>query len=187
MASIAKLLQTGKTIFTTPELSEIWNTLRTSAKTITTRKVKAGKLFRITRGVFSLKPDYNPFELASKLVPGSYISLFTVLKEKGVIFQEFDTIFSIAPRAKTIKINDLTYEYHAIKNLMFFEKGINFEQNYSIATLERAILDCFFLFDTDFTDFKITSFNKDLFLDLSQYYNKKTAKKAQKFIKHFKL
>jgi predicted transcriptional regulator of viral defense system len=187
MASLAPLIKSGKTIFKTKELSEIWNTKETSTKTITLRKVKQGDLIKIKRGIFALTTKYNKLELACKMMQGSYISLFTVLKNEGVIFQEFNTIYLVAPRAKNIQIEKTNYEYHSIKNLNFIAEGISFNATYSIAKLERAILDLFFLFDTDFSDFNINQFDKELFLKLAKLYNKKVQTKADKFIKFFKL
>ncbi len=187
MASLAPLIKSGKTIFTSMELGEIWRTKESSTKTITSRKVKKGELVRIKRGIFALSSKYNKFELACKMTPGSYVSLFTVLKNEGVIFQQFNTIYLVSQRAKNIKIGDMNYEYHAIKNLNFITEGIILNDTYSIARVERAILDVFFLFNSDFSDFNISQFDKELFLKLAKLYNKKVQKKADQFIKIFKL
>jgi len=187
MPSISTLIKSGKTIFTTKELSDLWDLSYDSTKTSTLRKVKNEELIYLKKGIFALSNNYNKYELACKMTPGSYVSLFTVLKNEGVIFQEFNTIYLIAPRAKNIKIGKINYEYHAIKNLIFLTEGVLFTDTYSIARIERAILDSFFLFDTDFSDFNINQFNKELFLKLAKLYNKKVQTKADKFIKFFKL
>lgn len=187
MNKLAQLIKTGKTVFNTPELMDIWNTNRNTVKSTVYRMIKQKNFIRIKPGFFALKEEINEFELGCKLVPKSYISLFTVLKEKGVIFQEFQTIYLIGNRPQTIKVNNQTFEYHTIKCIQNIPDGIKFFDHYSIATLERAILELFYLFDTDYSDFKITHFDKDIFIRLSKLYNKKTQQKALGFLNHFLL
>ena len=182
-----QLVKTGKTIFTTPELMDIWNTNRNTVKSTVYRMVKQKNLIRIKPGLFVLKEKVNESELGCKLVPGSYISLFTVLKKEGVIFQEFQKIYLIGNRPQIINVNNQTFEYHTIKHILGIPDGIKFHDHYSIATLERAILELFYLFDTDYSDFKISHLDKDVFTKLSKLFNKKTKKKAHKFLKHFSL
>lgn len=185
MNKLAQLIKTGKTIFTTTELMDIWDTNRNTVKSTVYRMIKQKNIIRINPGLFALQEKINKFELGCKLVPESYISLFTVLKEKGVIFQEFQKIYLIGNRPQIINANNQTFEYHAIKRIQNIPDGIKFHDNYSIATLERAMLELFYLFDTDYSDFKITHFDKDSFIKLSKLYNKKTQQKALKFLKDF--
>ncbi|OGJ44361.1 hypothetical protein A2272_05815 [Candidatus Peregrinibacteria bacterium RIFOXYA12_FULL_33_12] len=187
MPSISTLIKSGKTIFTTKELSDLWDVSYDSTKTSTLRKIKNEEFIYLKRGIFALSENYNKYELACKIMHGSYISLYTVLKDEGVIFQEFRTIYLIGTRAKEILIKNIRYEYHTIQNILYLTLGVKFYKNYSIATKERAILDSFFLFDTDFSDFNINSFDTELFLKLSKFYNKKTQKKAKIFLEHFNL
>ena len=184
MNKTAQLIRTGKSIFTISEITDIWNTSNDVSKSTAYRMVKKGNLFRLRRGFFSLTKDVNLFELGCKLVPGSYVSLFTVLKEKGVIFQETRQIYLMAERPKTLKVAGQSFEYHSIKNLLYVPDGISFEKTYSIAGLERALLEVFSLFDTDYSDFKISGFDRELFLRLSRIFNKRTQKKAAEFLKY---
>lgn len=187
MNKLTQLIQSGKTVFTIPELTDIWASDYDTVKTTVSRMVQKKNLIRLKRGFFGLGKNINLHELACKLVIGSYISLFTVLKEKGVIFQEYRTIYLIAPRPQMIQIQEQKFEYHTIKKVTYFPDGIEFKENYSIATIERALLDTFSVFDTDYSDFKISQFDRDIFIKLSKFYNKKTQKKAQQFLTHFSL
>ncbi|MDP4008466.1 MAG: hypothetical protein Q8P68_04725 [Candidatus Peregrinibacteria bacterium] len=187
MASLSPLIKSGKTIFTTNEITELWGTTYDSARNMIMLKVRRDEMYRIKPGIFTLNKNYNQFELGCKMMPGSYISLYSVLKKEGVIFQEFSHVYLIGPRARQIEIEKTTYEYHTIKKMLFLELGVKFNTQYSIASIERAILDCFTVFDTDFTDFNISKFNKELFLKLLKFYNKKVQKKASQFLKYFEL
>ncbi len=91
---IAKLYQSSKTILSNKDLALIWqenNEERLYAKAAYYVKQKA--LIRLTRGVFAKNKDYNLKELATSIYIPSYISFETVLREAGVIFQHYDTIF----------------------------------------------------------------------------------------------
>lgn len=187
MASLAPLIKTGKTVFNINEIAGLWDTTYNSAKTMVTRKVKVDDLYRIKPGVVSFDENYDRFEFGCKMVTGSYISLYSVLKEEGVIFQEFNTIYLVGERAREICADGMRYQYHRIKNLLYFEKGVFFRLRYSIASVERAILDCFSIFDTDYSDFNLSKFNKNLFLELKPFYSKRVQKKADQFLKHFDL
>lgn len=187
MNKLAQLIKTGKTVFTNTELMDLWNTNHDTVKSTVYRMVKQKNLIRIKSGFFALKEKINEFELGCKLIPESYVSLFTVLKKEGVIFQEFQKIYLMGSRPQTIRINNQIFEYHTIKRILSIPDGIIFHDNYSIATLERAILELFYLFDTDYSDFKISYLDKDSFIKLSKLYNKKTQQKALKFLKYFSL
>lgn len=187
MASLAPLIKTGKTVFTINEIAGLWSTTYNSAKTMVARKVKAGELYRIKPGMISFDENYNRFEFGCKMMIGSYVSLYSVLKEEGVIFQEFNTVYLVGGRAREIRADNIKYQYHTIKHLLYFEKGVLFQLRYSVASVERAILDCFSVFNTDYSDFNLSKFDKDLFLKLKPFYNKRVQKKADQFLKHFDL
>ena len=91
---VAKLYQTPKTILTNKDLSLIWEeTNPDNLKAKTAYYVKQGTLIRLTRGVFAKDKNYNIKELAASIYTPSYISFETALREAGVIFQHYDTIF----------------------------------------------------------------------------------------------
>ena len=117
---IAKLYQSPKTILTNKDLALIWqenNQLSLNAKTA--YYVKRKVLIRLTRGIFAKNKDFNPKELATSIYPPSYISLATTLREAGVIFRHYETIF-VATKRPTIVISLTTIK----KPFYFFIKPI---------------------------------------------------------------
>lgn len=109
---IAKLYQSTKTIFTTKDLALLWGeTNSINLKSKIGYYAKQGVLIRLIRGVFAKDKNYNPKELAVSIYTPSYISFETVLREAGIIFQHYDTIFVAGhwPLTKKIKqyVSDL--------------------------------------------------------------------------------
>lgn len=144
---IAKLYQTPKTVLTGKDLALIWQeTNPNNLKAKITYYVKRGALIRLTRGVFVKDKNYDLKELATSIYTPSYISFETVLREAGVIFQHYDTIFVAGPWSKTVKIDKTTITFRKLKEIVLFSpSGIENKNNYSIASVERAFLDMIYL------------------------------------------
>lgn len=99
---ITKLYQSQKTVLTNKDLALIWQeTNQDNLKAKIAYYVKQNALVRLTRGVFAKDKNYNPKELATSIYTPSYISFETVLREAGIIFQHYDTIFVAGPWPKT--------------------------------------------------------------------------------------
>ena len=95
---IAKLYQSPKTVLTNKDLGLIWQeTNRNNLKAKINYYVKKRSLIRLARGVFAKNKDYNPRELATSIYIPSYISFETALRESGLTFQHYDTIFVAGP------------------------------------------------------------------------------------------
>ena len=91
---IAKLYQSPKTILTNKDLALIWQINdKQNLYTKTAYYVKQKALIRLTRGVFAKNKDFNPKKLKTSIYIPSYISFETVLREAGVIFQYYETMF----------------------------------------------------------------------------------------------
>lgn len=144
---ILELYQRPQTIFTFKEISLMFKDLSyQSLKDRLSYAVRAKKILRLRKGVYA-KMDFNFYELANKLYTPSYISLETVLKKEGIIFQEYKTVFVISYLTRKIAINQRSIFYRKIKNEILLEKeGIIEENNYFIAIKERAFLDALFLY-----------------------------------------
>lgn len=151
---ISKLYQSSKTILTNKDLALIWqenNQNNLNAKTA--YYVKQKDLIRLTRGVFAKNNNYSPKELATSIYTPSYISFETALREAGVIFQHYDTIFAVAKWPKTMFIDKHTFTFRKLKDVVLFNPaGIISKDNYSIAGLERAFLDTIYLFPDYYFD-----------------------------------
>jgi len=143
----ASLYKSSKTVFTTEDLALLWQeTNRNNLKAKIFYYAKKGVLLRLTRGIFAKDKNYDPKELATSLYTPSYISFETVLRESGMIFQHYETIFAAGPWSKTIKIDGRAFTFRKMKkNLLFNPVGIVSRDNYGIASPERAFLDTIYL------------------------------------------
>lgn len=171
---ITKLYRSNKTILTNKDLALIWgenNKNKLNAKTA--YYVKQGSLIRLTRGVFAKDNNFNAKELATSLYFPSYISFETVLREAGIIFQHYDTVFVASQWPKTITINKYAITFRKLKDAVLFNpSGIINKDNYSIATPERAFLDMIYLFPNYYFD-NLKSINWELCDELVKTYNNK--------------
>lgn len=184
---VAKIYQSAKTILTNKDLALIWeendvNSLY--AKTAYYVKKKA--LIRLTRGVFAKNTDYDVKELATSIYTPSYISFETVLREAGMIFQYYDTIFVASKWPKTITVDKNTITFRKLKDTVLFNStGIVNKDNYGIATTERAFLDMIYLFPNYFFD-NLKSVDWEKCDELVKIYgNKQLIKRLNKYRKTY--
>jgi|SRR3989338_5864720 len=151
---IAKLYQSTRTILTTKDIALLWE--ETNAAHLTAKikyYAKKGLLIRLTRGVFAKSKEYDVKELATSIYTPSYVSFETVLRESGIIFQHYDSIFVASPYPAAKKIDDHAIVFRKLKDSVLYNaRGIKSEENYSIATLERAFLDTLYLFPKYYFD-----------------------------------
>ena len=167
--SIVKLLKSKKTVFSMSDLAILWNIKnQNSLKSKVYYLVNNGSIIRLHQGIFVLDNKYNKNELAGKLKSPSYVSLETVLRRTGCIFQHSNEISSISNTNKEYIIDNIKYSYRKIKDSVFFNtKGLDCYSNYSIATKERAFLDMIY-------------FNKNYYFDNLENIN---WKKCEELIK----
>lgn len=151
---IIKLYKSSKTVFTTKDLALVWEIMdRNILKARADYYAKRGVLMRLSKGIFVKDKQYNPKELATSIYTPSYISFETVLREAGVIFQHYDTLFVAGPWAKTRDINEQKIVFRKLKDSVLYNPaGIIQQGNYSIATPERAFLDMLYLFPEYYFD-----------------------------------
>ncbi len=145
---ISTLLRAGSTVFSFKDISLLWrDTNKNAVKSRINYYVKTGELYPIRRGFYGTDKDYNRFELAGKIYTPAYISLETVLAREGVIFQYYERIFAISYLTREIKCDGQTYDFKKIKNSVLTNmSGIKKENNYFVATRERAFLDVVYLY-----------------------------------------
>ena len=184
---IAKLYQTSKTILTNKDIALIWQeNNQNNLKAKISYYVKRGALIRITRGVFAKDKNYNPKELATSIYTPSYISFETVLREAGVIFQHYDTIFVASPWPKTLTIHNTTIAFRKLKDSVLYNSaGIINQNNYSMATPERAFLDTIYLFPKYYFD-NLKPINWEKCFELIKIYsNKQLMKRLTQYQKNY--
>ena len=145
---IAKIYQLPKTVLTNKDLALVWQeTNQNNLKAKIAYYIKQGDLLKITRGVFAKDKNYSKRELATSLYSPSYISFETVLRDEGIIFQHYETIFVAGKWTKQLKINGQNFSFRKLKDeLLFNPLAVISKDNYNIATCERAFLDFIYLF-----------------------------------------
>lgn len=185
-SAIAELYQSEKTILTSKDLALIWE--ETNSKNLKAKiayYVKHDTLIPLIRGVFAKNKTYNPKELATSIYTPSYISFETVLREAGIIFQHYDTIFVAGPWSKTIKIDNYTITVRKLKDSILYNPlGIEQTTHYSIATPERAFLDMLYLFPRYYFD-NLRSLNWTKCFELVKLYdNQQLLKRLYHYHKH---
>jgi len=141
--SIAKL---AIPVFSIDDLARIWNinnrnTLLTSLK----RYVKSGLIYRIYRGLYSIKPviELDPLLLGAKAINNyCYLSGETILAKHGIIFQQVNYFTFIGKKTKRFTIGNYKYYCRQLKDeFLYNDIGIDKTEKFNLATLERAIAD----------------------------------------------
>lgn len=146
MNKYQKILDSWKSVFTKKDLEKILDLKSKDAlDKFLYRSKKTWILKNIFYGIYVLK-NYNVLELACKIKKKSYISLETVLKEKGVIFQYYEKLFLISDNSLEKNVDDKTFCYKKIKDeILLNQLWLIHKKNYIIASLERAICDRIYL------------------------------------------
>jgi hypothetical protein len=183
---VAKLYQSPKTILTNKDLALLW---QESDKSKLNAKiayyVKQKTLISLARGVFAKTKQYDSKELATSIYIPAYISFETVLREAGIIFQHYDSIFVASKWSKTLNINGYTFTFRKLKDTVLYNPtDIIIKGNYSIATPERAFLDMIYLFPNYYFDnLQPISFQKCFEL-VTIYDNKQLLMRLNKYCKN---
>lgn len=145
--SLVELYKSPQTVFTIPDLSLLWKLTDTDLiKSRIHYYVKARKISSPRRGIYA-KQDYDVLELATKMYSPSYISFETVLTKFGVTFQ-WDTRTTVASFvSRSIEVEKQQIVYHKIKSEILLDlSGVIHMGNYHMASVERAFLDCLYLY-----------------------------------------
>jgi hypothetical protein len=144
---IEVLLQSGHTVWSLDDLRVLWNAKNPSSlKSQVQYYCEKKRIIRLHRGMYALNKEYNPFELAQKLVRPSYISLETALRKHGILHQHSRTITCIAPYPRSFTIEKLTYQYHQMDYaLLSCPLGIQDCGTHLMALPERALCDALYL------------------------------------------
>lgn len=118
--------------------------------------VRRGQLVRLARGLYA-KQDYSEedlradagllLEVANKLVPNSYVSLFTVLRTHGVVWQYYGEVYSVAESGRKRKVRGVEFVYRQAKlEILLSDDGLEKSGQVRLAGLERAILDTLYFY-----------------------------------------
>ena len=167
---LLSLFQKPQTVFTMQEIALLFPQIPYgSLKKRMSYYAKTGSIKKLFRGIYA-KDQYDIFELANKIYAPSYISLETVLQRAGVIFQYYDSIFSVSYVSRTVKADGKTIVYRRLKKEILLNKqGIEEQENVVIASPERAFLDAVFLY-RDYHFDNLSSLNWEKVMDLKEIY-----------------
>jgi len=178
-----ELYKAKSTVFTTREISLLLNDPnRELLKSKINYYVKKGVLRQVRRGIY-VKPEYDKFELVTKIYVPSYISLETVLQEEGVIFQHYEKIFVVSYLSRFIVVDGYSLVFKKVKNeFLINSSGLIMKENYAIATKERAFLDSLYLYHEYHFD-NLDVLDKKKVIELAVIYqNKQLLKKVKKIL-----
>ena len=180
---ILDIYNSKNTVFSIKDIALIWGEPNAGlVKTRVYRYVKAGKLYAIRKGFYAKDKDYNKNELATKIYTPSYISFETVLGRAGVTFQYYGQVFAASYLTREITADGQKYSYKKIKDSILTNKiGVEVENNYFIASPERAFLDVVYLNkEYHFDNLVNIDWNK-VYEILPIYGNKRMEKKVKKY------
>lgn len=145
--NMEKLITSNKKVFTIDDLAVIWEI--SDRKRLTGRikyYLKQKRLIHIYKGIYAYG-EYSALDIAQKLVPMSYLSLYTSSQMHGLTFQYHSAIFCISLKSKKYNIGGQAFEYHKVKESIFFNSmGLIENNGHTLANQERTICDLLYVF-----------------------------------------
>lgn len=182
--NIEKLISSGKKVFTTDDLAIIW-AVSDRKKLIGRIKyyLRQRRLIHIYKGLYAYG-EYTLLDIAQKLVPMSYLSLYTTSQMHGLTFQYYSTIFCISLKSKKYNVDGQKYEYRKVKDAIFYnDLGLMQEGGHTIANKERTICDLLYVFP-GFAFDNLKSVDIEMLHKIATIYdNKRLQKDVSKIIK----
>ncbi|MBF0198295.1 MAG: hypothetical protein HQL32_11315 [Planctomycetes bacterium] len=114
---------------------------------------KAGKVKKVTKGVYSLSPPYinaapNVFSISSTLRSASYVSLQSALAYYGLIPEYVPNTLAITTGGPWQVISPFgSFFFRHIKDSLFwgYEQQTDQGQSFFVATPEKALLDLLYI------------------------------------------
>lgn len=173
----AEIARMREQVFHARDLANLWriknnNTLYTTLK----RYVRRGLLFRIYKGLYSLKSagEIDPRLLGTKaLHQYAYVSTETILAEAGLIQQKIGWITFASSQSKKFSIEGNNYWSRKLADrFLFHPAGIVKKGGVFLAAPERAVADLLY-------------FNPRAYFDAAHLIDWKKVKKIQKEIGYF--
>jgi len=169
-----KLLLSGKKVFTISDLAVIWQ-ISERRKLIERIKyyLRMNRFIHVYKGVYAYGSDYIPLDIAQKLIPLSYISLYTTSQMYGLTFQFYSSIYCVSLKSKKYTINKQSYIYSKVKETIFYNPiGLINNGRYIMADKERTICDCLYVFP-GFAFDNLKGIDTEKLYALSRIYNNK--------------
>ena len=144
--------------------------------------VKKGVFKKVARGFYSLRKDYNTFELANKIYSPSYISFFSALYYHKIIFQFQNNVYLAYRKTDQKILQAYTIVLKNLKqDLLLNLEWIEIKKYYSIASKERAFLDTLYIYGETYFD-NIDVIDQKKVQQLLKIYN---SRKLEKLVKTY--
>lgn len=136
-----KLKEQNLEIFTSQEFVNLFGIDSSHAAVKLTRYKNKGYLESPRRGVYYLKEDPpDKFRIANRLYFPSYVSMESVLSQRGIIPEIVYAITSVTTKAtRQFSDQETAYKYFKIKKSAF--SGYGKEKDCLVATPEKALVD----------------------------------------------
>ena len=182
---LSSILRSSKTVLTLKDIALLWQDSDTKAARVRLNYfVRKGDLNRVRRGLYSRDKNYNKLELATRIFVPSYVSFETVLAKEGVIFQYQTNITVASYLTRDTTIDSQVFSFKNIKKSALVNSlGVEFSNETSIATKERAFLDTLYINrDYHFDNIRTLDWEK-VFAILSIYQNKRMVRVVSKLHK----
>lgn len=178
VTNIEKLALSGKRVFTTGDLAVIWQIpQRRRLIELIKYYLRQNRLIHIYKGLYGYGENFTPLEIAQKLVPLSYISLYTSSQMHGLTFQYYKTVYAVSLKSKKYQIGGQEYIYHRVKESIFYNQlGLSNNSRYTMADKERTITDCLYVFP-GFAFDNLRGVDKEKLHSLSKIYGNKRLEK----------
>lgn len=167
------ILRAKSTIFTVKELTLIFPSIKkVNLRNQLVYYCKEAKLLRLRRGIYAKDKDFDPYELATKIYTPSYISFETVLRDEGVIFQDYKAIRVASQVSRTLKIMNVKIQYIKMpERILNNTLGLIKNNFYTIANKERAVSDILYKNKQYYFD-NISTVNTNLLAEYKKIYAK---------------
>ncbi len=169
---ISQILRNNELIYHSKDLGVLWgisnqNTLYTTLK----RYCQKGLLFRIYKGMYSIKPinEIHPWLIGIKAIHNyAYISTETVLIQEGLLMQDIPYITLVCSQSKEFEIAGHKYRSRQLQDKFLFQNtGLKLKNGVLCATPQRALADLLY-------------FNPLIHIDNQTAYKRLNVSKLQK-------
>ncbi|MDO8553012.1 MAG: hypothetical protein Q7S01_05855 [bacterium] len=145
-ARFAALARMGEIVFHARDAAVIWGITNVNTlHTILSRYARAGLLFRLQNGLYSIKPHHalDPLLIGSKAIHGfCYVSTETVLSRAGIIQQQVLRVTLVSSVSRQFRLAGHNFRSRRLRDIYLFnETGIERAGSVRIASSLRAIAD----------------------------------------------
>ena len=187
-----ELKKIKKPYFGYEDIARVLGNSPASAKVTASRYAKQGMLLRVKKNLYVLRETWDAasredkFFLANLSQVPSYISLMTALDYYDITTQvQRDFLESVAiKRSKELSVNGTIFRY--VKVAAYLYKDFIKEEDFFIATPEKALLDAFYLMSYGRYRFDLSSLDSaKLDLKKIEILSRKFPLKTQKMLKRY--